>query len=461
MATANHVLLRRITLTSSASSVVFDSIPQTGYTDLKIVISARGDAAYVNNGCFMQINSVTSGYSGKDLYSSGSSAGSSTNPYGITSKAFVGAINGTGSTSNTFGNKEVYIPAFTSSNQKAISVDSVIESNGTEAYIDAFNALCTTTAAITSLTFTLDSGNFVAGSSFSLYGIADVNTTPALAPKADGGDIIKTDGTYWYHAFLSTGTFKPQVNLTADVLVVAGGGGGADNIGGAGGAGGLRYLAAQALASTTSYVATIGSGGTGGPGGGGQSNGTKGGNSSLAGSGLTTINATGGGYGAIGDTNGGSGGSGGGTRATVGNGGTGNEGGYSPVEGYNGGKGLSGTTAGGGGGAGTAGATAPSTSQSGNGGAGVNTYSAWATATGTGASGYYAGGGGAGGYPAASVTAGTGGAGGGGNGGSGTTPGAAGTANTGSGGGGGSSSSGTQYAGGNGGSGIIIIRYPV
>jgi hypothetical protein len=44
--------------------------------------------------------------------------------------------------------------------------------------------------------------------------------------KAIGGTITN-DGTNWIHTFTSSGTFVPYENLTADYLVVAGGGGGA------------------------------------------------------------------------------------------------------------------------------------------------------------------------------------------------------------------------------------------
>ena len=43
--------------------------------------------------------------------------------------------------------------------------------------------------------------------------------------KATGGTIT-TDGTYWFHTFTSSGTFTPTQSLTADMVVVAGGGGG-------------------------------------------------------------------------------------------------------------------------------------------------------------------------------------------------------------------------------------------
>jgi hypothetical protein len=47
-------------------------------------------------------------------------------------------------------------------------------------------------------------------STFYLYGVAALGTTPAIVPYATGGDTIMTDGTYWYHTFVSSGTFTPQ-----------------------------------------------------------------------------------------------------------------------------------------------------------------------------------------------------------------------------------------------------------
>ena len=41
--TANYVLLEKVTLSANAASVTLDNIPQTGYTDLKLVASTRTD----------------------------------------------------------------------------------------------------------------------------------------------------------------------------------------------------------------------------------------------------------------------------------------------------------------------------------------------------------------------------------------------------------------------------------
>ena len=430
----NYVLLETIALTQSAASVTFDNLPTSGYTDLKIVSSGRTSSASVQGYITAAFNGSTANFSIRGLYGTGSSTGSFTTP-----SNFVGEVVGDTATASTFSNLEMYIPNYTSSSNKSYSVDGVAENNATFAQSGITAGLWSQTAAITSIAFTPNTGSFLAGSTFSLYGVAALGTTPVLAPKATGGNIVANDGTYWYHAFTSSGNFVPQVGLTADVLVVAGGGGSNQYNGGGGGAGGLLLHSAQSVANGTNYSCTIGAGGA-------QE--ASGANSQF---GALTASVGGGRGGARGFYGGASGGSGGGGGAEGAPNGT--AGSASPSgQGNNGGNGADGGDfrAGGGGGAGAAGTAGGASS--GNGGAGLNTWSAWLSATSLGVSGYVAGGGGGG---ANYTSAGTGGAGGGGNG---ALIGGAGTSaitNTGSGGGGG------KTAGGTGGSGVIIIRYPI
>lgn len=431
---ANYVLLEKIVVgAAGASSVSFSSIPQTGYTDLVVKISARGTNSSAFSNLKLSLNGSTSTFSRKEIYAESGAVGAETgsdNIMGVTSAA--------SATSSTFGSAELYIPNYTSSSYKSFNFDSVSENNSSTQAMWLTSGLWSTTSAITSIGFTLNAGNFAEGSSFYLYGVAKLGTTPAIVPYATGGDTIMTDGTYWYHAFLSSGTFTPQKGISCDVLVVAGGGGGA---GSGGGAGGVFYASAQALASGTGYTATVGAGG---------STSTNGSNSTFA-----ALTAAVGGGGGVGQNNvGNSGGSGsGGTGQWVGGtadraGGAGTSG-----QGNAGGLGKGGTvqevSGGGGGGAGAVG-SAGSANTGGNGGAGVNTYSTWLNTTGTGVSGFIAGGGGGSG----NTTAGTGGSGGGGAGA--INAATAGTANTG--GGGGGSYNGPAAAGG---SGIVIVRYAV
>jgi hypothetical protein len=420
-----YTLLETISVgAAGASSVTFNSIPQTGYTDLIVKVSGRIDYAAIGDYFKIQFNGVTTAYTDRFLYGNGSAAASAS---GSLAESFVV---GASATASTFGNAEIYIPNYTSANYKSFSVDVVNENNATSSLVGFFANLWSNTAAITSVTLTPEgsgSSNFVEHSTFSLYGVSALGTTPTKAPKATGGSIIQTDGTYWYHAFLSSGTFTPATALSCDVLVVAGGGGGSMATGAGGsGAGGVIAFASQSIAASAQTV-TIGAGGAGTTTTGAV--GAQGANSQFA----SLTAAVGGGYGRT--TAGGGpsvGGSGGGYNYETGTGAAGTSG-----QGNKGGNGISSLYAGGGGGgAGAAGVDANATN-AGNGGAGTNSVTNWGalsavlTATGTGVSGYIAGGGGGG---ANSKTAGTGGSGGGGNGGTdASTNGTSGTANTGSG----------------------------
>ena len=232
-------------------------------------------------------------------------------------------------------------------------------------------------------------------------------------------------------------------------LVVAGGGsGGTGYYGGGGGAGGYIESSTN-LSLGVTYTITVGTGGVGTT---TQTNkGGTGGNSSITGSGFTTITALGGGGGGSNGADGGSGGGvgfsypgtdvngsaggGSGLQPASASGGLGNKGAgqKSPALGYR-------MDGGGGGGAGAA---ANPSNLGTNPGMSNGAIGSQSSITGT--STYYGGGGagGIGGQP-------------GGSGGGGST-GVAGTANTGGGGGGGNSN---NAQGGNGGSGVVIIKYP-
>ena len=254
-------------------------------------------------------------------------------------------------------------------------------------------------------------------------------------------------------------------SLTVDYLVVAGGGGGGAGYtastvgtGGGGGAGGLitNYDGTSlSLNTSTAYAITVGDGGNGGAPGGNSFNG---GDSTFSGTGITTIQAAGGGRGGMYNNSniGGSGGSGGGTGYSGGfaAGGSGNTPSTTPSQGNNGGDYYEASPYGGsgGGGAGSAGSDGPTNV---DGGSGV-------TNSITGTSVFYAAGGG-GGKPGTSGTQ-AGGSGIGGDGGNANSlNGTSGATNTGSGGGGAGhpfASGNNSGTAGNGGSGIVILRYP-
>lgn len=295
------------------------------------------------------------------------------------------------------------------------------------------------------------------------------------SPVVTGGT-LSSDSTYYYRTFTGNGTLQISTSsLYADILMVAGGGGGGKHSGGGGGAGGLVYKDSIVVPVSSNSI-VIGSGGTGrNVGSYSQSTDSGGAGSDGTNTTFLTYIAYGGGGGGSGGTGtvGRSGGSSGGsarndgaaqaaTQPSSATGGYGNIG--------------AGTTSGaidpnypghGGGGAGQQGQLGTQ-QQGGAGGNGLNTWSTWATATSTGVNGYYAGGGGAN-IQYGTGNGGAGGLGGGGNGGgyaNGTASGIGynGVTNTGGGGGGHAyditpSQASSAGRNGNGGSGIVIVRY--
>jgi hypothetical protein len=153
------------TVESPVTTVTFSSIP-SGYTDLKLVVSARTDSAAVYGIGFIRPNGATTNLSNKVLEGTGSGAGS----YSETSWRF--EPNGGTSTSSTFGNAEIYIPNYAGSNNKSASADTVQETNATAAYSYLKAYLWSNTAAITSIDIVTNSGqSWQANSTFTLYGV--------------------------------------------------------------------------------------------------------------------------------------------------------------------------------------------------------------------------------------------------------------------------------------------------
>lgn len=167
---SSRILIASNTLSTSAASVTFSSIPGT-YTDLIVKWSARSDRSATNETMRLRLNSDTAGNYSWTLVSGNGATASSGQNFGASYDS-MGNINAATSTSNTFANGEVYIPNYAGSAKKAMSSFNAWEDNATTAQIFANALLWQGTAAITSVQFSPITGpNFVSGSSFWLYGL--------------------------------------------------------------------------------------------------------------------------------------------------------------------------------------------------------------------------------------------------------------------------------------------------
>ena len=156
---ATYVPIATQVLGSDASSVTFSSIPAT-YTDLVLVFSARA----VSGGPFSvtaRINGDTANYSDTYLTGDGTTATSarttgesSLNPFNISSGAF--------------GTYSFFLMNYSNTT----TFKTLLGRAGSANYrTSAFVELWRSTAAITTFLVSVAGGNFITGSTFTLYGI--------------------------------------------------------------------------------------------------------------------------------------------------------------------------------------------------------------------------------------------------------------------------------------------------
>ena len=145
------------TLTATATTITFSSIPQT-YTDLVLVSSFSSG----NNDEKLQFNADTgANYSWSRLYGDGTSAGAGTSPTPT-------YIRNTGGDLTTQQNTIINI--FNYANATTFKT-TIGRGNNTAAQVTFTIGLWRSTAAITSITYSVSSNTFSVGSTFTLYGI--------------------------------------------------------------------------------------------------------------------------------------------------------------------------------------------------------------------------------------------------------------------------------------------------
>jgi hypothetical protein len=165
---STYTLISSNILGSNTATVTFSAIPST-YTDIVFRWSARSSNANVDDGGYISLNESiysTTNYSQTILQWYGATPSS----YGQAS-SFYFVLPGNNATSNSFGSSEMYLPNYAGSTNKIGSLITNTESNATDLYQHTSALLKRNTAAITSVSFLMTSGNFLSGSSFYLYGV--------------------------------------------------------------------------------------------------------------------------------------------------------------------------------------------------------------------------------------------------------------------------------------------------
>ena len=150
------------TLGSAQSSVTFNSF--SGYTDLIVVFNGGNTAS--GQSIYLQFNGDTgTNYSTTDLWGNGSSATSGRNT-GLGFMRVVGRGIGVDTTLTT--NALIHIMNYANTNTFKTVINRSNETGGTSAGVGLWRS----TSAITSMVFTAEGTTILAGSTFTLYGLA-------------------------------------------------------------------------------------------------------------------------------------------------------------------------------------------------------------------------------------------------------------------------------------------------
>lgn len=160
------VLIETKTLSAQAASIEFTSIPQDA-TDL-VVLHAGRMSQVVSGGFKIEFNTVTTGYSRRNLIGTGSAAQTFSGSDGEAGNFNDGGRGGAA----TFANGRIYIPNYTVARNKTWVYESVNENNAAANDLYMGGGVWANTAAITSLKLIpFQTQNLSIGSTVSLYKI--------------------------------------------------------------------------------------------------------------------------------------------------------------------------------------------------------------------------------------------------------------------------------------------------
>ena len=161
-------LLNSQTLTTSAASVSFSSIPQSGYTDLKVVASIRTNLSSIIDGVRVRFNGDTTvgNYIARRVYGDG------TTPYSDANAVGMLFADGDTASSNVFSNADIYIVNYLGATTKSTYSQNAAETSATTQYQGINATTWSNTSAINTITMSPENGTaFLTNSNFYLYGI--------------------------------------------------------------------------------------------------------------------------------------------------------------------------------------------------------------------------------------------------------------------------------------------------
>jgi len=158
--------------TGSSGTITFSSIPST-YTALQFRILGRTSAEQTNTDLYVKYNSSTSGYANHSIQGNGTAVETKYDTNGSYIIIYQ-SITGNSVSSGTMGSAIIDIHDYASSTRnKTLKAISGRETNlgSSQSAIWLSSGFLNNTSAISSISFTLGSGNWTTNSSIALYGI--------------------------------------------------------------------------------------------------------------------------------------------------------------------------------------------------------------------------------------------------------------------------------------------------
>tara|TARA_R110000868_G_scaffold201379_1_gene448947 strand:- start:528 stop:1046 length:519 start_codon:yes stop_codon:yes gene_type:complete len=166
-----YIKIEKITVSAGTTTVIFNSIPQT-YDDLVLKFSNRGTSGGWN-GYYITFNNVGSQvYSRQSIQGNGASVGVASSSGTAEYSMQVGTNTIPSQDSYLFNAGEMYIPNYRVAQGKQMLMYGVGERNTTTAYMELDASYSNPTTAISSIKIINTTSNFVADSTFYLYGIS-------------------------------------------------------------------------------------------------------------------------------------------------------------------------------------------------------------------------------------------------------------------------------------------------